>query len=141
MSAASEEIIKSENTLQPDYALESLPEYKLYSNRVLQCLEELQELHIARSRSEAIMKTSITSPNYSISNNIKRAMEQSIIEESHIVFATLNTAGHPCLDGTKFRTCIVDEAGQALESSLLIPLRRGVEKLIMIGYVFSLTLI
>ena len=54
-----------------------------------------------------------------ISSSTRLAMEHSLLEEAHIVFSTLNSSGHCCMDGMDFRTCIID--GKVCATDLLTP--------------------
>lgn len=63
-------------------------------------------------------------------------MEQYIIndlvENSHIIAATLVGAAHQSIRHLKYKTLIIDEAGQALEPACWIPILKA-DKLIMAG--------
>lgn len=58
-----------------------------------------------------------------------------ILRNSKIVCATLSAAGHQFIEtcGLEFDTVVVDEACQAVEVSILIPLLYGCKRLILIG--------
>jgi superfamily I DNA and/or RNA helicase len=56
-----------------------------------------------------------------------------------VVCATLASSGHPDLvesvhlSGTGFDHCIIDEAAQAVETAILIPLTLGCKQLVLVG--------
>ncbi|OHT12774.1 hypothetical protein TRFO_17226 [Tritrichomonas foetus] len=57
----------------------------------------------------------------------------NIIQESDIVCCTLESAAKKCLNTFYFKTVIVDESTQSIESSMLIPLIHGATKLVLVG--------
>ena len=65
----------------------------------------------------------------------KRKVQQEIIEESHIICATLSGSGHDMFQNlnVEFETVIIDEAAQCVELSALIPLKYGCAKCILVG--------
>ncbi|KAF2722195.1 hypothetical protein K431DRAFT_302802 [Polychaeton citri CBS 116435] len=64
----------------------------------------------------------------------KRA-QQAVIEEAHVICATLSGSGHDMFQNltVEFETVIIDEAAQCVEMSSLIPLKYGCYKCIMVG--------
>lgn len=66
--------------------------------------------------------------------NRRRAQEQ-ILGEAHVICATLSGSGHEMFQGLsiEFETVIVDEAAQCVEMSVLIPLKYGCQKCILVG--------
>lgn len=140
-------ILLTANTSKMDspvstYSLSSLPEYKIHAHTLTQLLEELGTLHLKKCRFEALLnfqnnRTDSTKDfdkySNSVQNAYRQAIEQSVINEAHIVFSTLNSSGHPCLEGTNFPVVIVDEAGQCIEPSILISLRHGCTHGILVG--------
>lgn len=66
---------------------------------------------------------------------LRSILEASFIDEAEIVFTTLASTGkrsfRECAFG--FKTLIVDEAAQASEISILLPLFRGIQNCILIG--------
>lgn len=65
----------------------------------------------------------------------RRAIQQEIMNEAHIICATLSGAGHEMLRqvDVDFETVIIDEAAQSVELSALIPLKFGCDKCILVG--------
>ncbi|GAM89667.1 hypothetical protein ANO11243_077060 [Dothideomycetidae sp. 11243] len=65
----------------------------------------------------------------------KKKVQQSIIEDSHVICATLSGSGHQLFQdlSVEFETVIVDEAAQCVEMSALIPLKYGCAKCILVG--------
>lgn len=105
-----------------DYLLDSLPEFQYYSYELTQLVEKVEKLHSQYLR--------LTSNHADIDRS---AFETSAIDNAHIVFTTLNSAGHPSLEFTRFEVTLIDEAAQCVEPSVLIALRRGCRKCVMVG--------
>jgi len=66
---------------------------------------------------------------------LKRRIQQEIMDEAHIICATLSGTGQDLLRNINvdFETVIIDEAAQSVELSALIPLKFGCEKCILVG--------
>ena len=60
---------------------------------------------------------------------------QEVLDNAHILCATLSGSGHEMLKNLKieFETVIIDEAAQSIELSALIPLKYGCRKCILVG--------
>ncbi|KAF4549892.1 Helicase SEN1-like protein [Elsinoe fawcettii] len=65
----------------------------------------------------------------------RRRVQQAVIDESHIICATLSGSGHELFQNlnVEFETVVVDEAAQCVEMSALIPLKYGCAKCILVG--------
>ncbi|KIW09450.1 uncharacterized protein PV09_00330 [Verruconis gallopava] len=65
----------------------------------------------------------------------KKRIEQQILDEAHILCATLSASGHERFQNLslEFETVIVDEAAQCTELQALIPLKYGCSKCILVG--------
>ncbi|TGZ79287.1 hypothetical protein EX30DRAFT_115713 [Ascodesmis nigricans] len=65
----------------------------------------------------------------------RRQIQQEIMNEAHIICATLSGSGHEMLRNVNvdFETVIIDEAAQSVELSALIPLKFGCDKCILVG--------
>lgn len=65
----------------------------------------------------------------------RKRVQQAIIDESHIICATLSGSGHDLFQSlsVEFETVVVDEAAQCVEMSALIPLKYGCAKCILVG--------
>lgn len=65
----------------------------------------------------------------------RRRAQQSVLDESHIICATLSGSGHEMFRNlnVEFETVVVDEAAQCVEMSALIPLKYGCSKCILVG--------
>lgn len=65
----------------------------------------------------------------------KRRVQQEILDNSHVICATLSGSGHEMFQGLniEFETVIIDEAAQSIELSALIPLKYGCSKCILVG--------
>jgi superfamily I DNA and/or RNA helicase len=128
----------------PDFTLHTLPEYKFYTHLIVQKLEELRLLHLRKVRVRVVVewtgsqstRVGANGSTFRTGNSmssLRHSLETSYIEEADIVFTTLNSSGHPCLEGSTFPVAIIDEAGQCVEPSILIPLRMGCHQCILVG--------
>lgn len=110
-----------------DYTFETLPEYQIFSFRLTQALDQLDNLY------KKLRRVEMCNSSPYMNQVTRQALESSIIDSTHIVFTTLNSAGHASLESTNFICTIIDEAVQATEPSVLIALRRGCQQCIMVG--------
>lgn len=69
--------------------------------------------------------------------HLEDRLVDQILDSAQVIAATLTGASHPLLEKRRFQTLVVDEAAQALEPALWIPLDR-VEKVILAGDPFQL---
>ena len=65
----------------------------------------------------------------------RRRMQQEVLDNSHVICATLSGSGHEMFQGLniEFETVVIDEAAQSIELSALIPLKYGCSKCILVG--------
>lgn len=65
----------------------------------------------------------------------RRKVQQEIIDQAHVICATLSGSGHELFHNLdiEFETVIIDEAAQSIELSALIPLKYGCSKCILVG--------
>ncbi|KAI5285833.1 DEAD-box type RNA helicase [Ascosphaera aggregata] len=65
----------------------------------------------------------------------RRRVQQEIINNAHVICATLSGSGHEMFQtlSIEFETVIIDEAAQSIELSALIPLKYGCSKCILVG--------
>ncbi|CAK7209317.1 DEAD-box type RNA helicase [Sporothrix curviconia] len=65
----------------------------------------------------------------------RRQVQQKILNEAHVLCATLSGSGHEVFKNlnVEFETVIIDEAAQCVELSALIPLKYGCAKCILVG--------
>ena len=84
--------------------LELMPEYAHYSGKLTDSLERLFSLNLQRVRVRSAQHT----VGYS-RHSVRQAIENSVIEEAHVVFTTLNSSGHSSLETSTFTTTVVDE--------------------------------
>lgn len=129
---------------------DQLPEYGKYAHLFTQSLTRLEGFHAKKARLEAIM-TSLAvrndiessqmrniphSTQWNQSNlpkETREMIEASLISETQIMFTTLNMCGHPSLEACEFTVAVIDEAAQCVEPAILIPLRRGCRKCVLVG--------
>ncbi|KGY14769.1 hypothetical protein PABG_12363 [Paracoccidioides brasiliensis Pb03] len=66
---------------------------------------------------------------------LRRKIQQNILEDAHVLCATLSGSGHEMFQSLdiEFETVIIDEAAQSIELSALIPLKYGCSKCILVG--------
>lgn len=95
--------------VNPTYTtIESLPDYTVFSHRLTQLLGSLDNISAKRNKLYAIASMTEASGNI----NLRELAERSLIDSAHILFTTLNSAGHPSLESTEFCVTVVDEAAQ-----------------------------
>ncbi|KAJ5321564.1 hypothetical protein N7476_004566 [Penicillium atrosanguineum] len=65
----------------------------------------------------------------------KRRIQQTIIDEAHVICTTLSGSGHEMFQSmnVEFETVVIDEAAQCIELSALIPLKYGCSKCVLVG--------
>ncbi|KAG8528733.1 uncharacterized protein KY384_006420 [Bacidia gigantensis] len=65
----------------------------------------------------------------------RRQIQQEILNNAHVICATLSGSGHEMFHGlnVEFETVVIDEAAQSIELSALIPLKYGCSKCILVG--------
>ncbi|KAH4923321.1 hypothetical protein HBI23_092450 [Parastagonospora nodorum] len=65
----------------------------------------------------------------------RRRAQEAILNDAHIICATLSGSGHEMFQGLsiEFETVIIDEAAQCVELSALIPLKYGCAKCVLVG--------
>ena len=122
------DVNKAQSSSSWTMSLEAVPEYAIFSGQLTEALEHLYNANLQRVR----FRNSQETKGYS-RHQIRQAIENSVIEEAHVVFTTLNSAGHSSLETSVFTTTVVDEAGQCVEPSILIPLRLGSKSCILVG--------
>jgi hypothetical protein len=64
--------------------------------------------------------------------------ETNVLRNAKMVFSTLSSSGIEAMErasraGLRFETVIIDEAGQAVEPSTLVPLRHGAQRCVLVG--------
>ena len=113
-------------------SVDAAPGFKKFALVFVQLLEQLRITSLRHARVQAIVQHRGEFGTRNMSE-LRQTLESSFIEEADIVFSTLNSAGHPCLEGSHFPVVICDEAGQCVEMSTLIPLRHGAVQCVMVG--------
>jgi senataxin len=65
----------------------------------------------------------------------RKRVQQAILNEAHIICGTLSGSGHDMFQklDIEFETVIVDEAAQCVEMEVLIPLKYGCAKCVLVG--------
>ncbi|GAM26573.1 hypothetical protein SAMD00019534_097480 [Acytostelium subglobosum LB1] len=64
---------------------------------------------------------------------IERDVKSRLIAEVDVICTTCISAGHPMLDDETFPIVVVDEATQAMEPAILVPLLKGSQQLFLFG--------
>ncbi|TNE57227.1 MAG: AAA family ATPase [Bacteroidetes bacterium] len=70
-------------------------------------------------------------------NTLEARLLDEVLSSAQAITCTLVGAAHPLLDNLKFRTCIIDEAAQALEPACWIPIAKC-SRLVLAGDPFQL---
>ena len=112
-----------------EYTVRTLPDHLKFAQSITQHIEQLDRLHLFVTRCRARQNPEI----YGGISDARQIIETSVIDEANVIFTTMNSSGHPCLEGSTFQVTVIDEAAQAVEMSTLIPLRRGSSSCIMVG--------
>ncbi|KAL1748411.1 SEN1 N terminal-domain-containing protein [Schizophyllum fasciatum] len=63
----------------------------------------------------------------------RRKARRDVLQEAHVVCATLSGAGHESLNESEFQMIIIDEAAQAIELSSLIPFKFSCSHCVLVG--------
>jgi len=130
----------------PDYSvgIDSLPDYRVHTQALTHLVDQIVLANISFKRLIAIREVELggtrhpgqrtSTDSRSKSFEIRKIVEQSIIQEAHIVLTTLNSVGLSSLDDSQFPIVIVDEAGQCVEPSVMIPLSRvNCKRAVLVG--------
>ena len=75
----------------------------------------------------------MTSEKQELYDELRRNLEETIIEETDVIFSTLDSCGKQCLEAYEIEAVIVDEAAFSIEASMIIPLLYLPSKLILVG--------
>ena len=110
----------------------AIPCHIVYLSKLTKLFDQLDRVNSAYNRHRVRVELSLIASGHGhgqgqgvhLPASARTLIEGSLIEESHIVFTTLGSAGHPCMESTAFVVCVVDEAAQCCEPSTLIALRR-----------------
>eukprot|EP01034_Spumella_vulgaris_P022183 gene22183-28293_t len=119
--------------------IEKLPQFMSCAHHLTQLLDQLANTNLKRSWLQAVIGNSTNnrqgggSGNNNNGSSNKELLENSIIDSAQLLFTTLNSSGHPCMEATEFCVTVIDEAAQCVEPSVLIALRRGCKQCIMVG--------
>ncbi|MEI6410455.1 MAG: AAA domain-containing protein [Bacteroidota bacterium] len=70
-------------------------------------------------------------------NTLENRLVDEILSGAQAITCTLVGAGHPLLERYKFRTCVIDEAAQALEPATWIPILKS-SRVVLAGDPFQL---
>ena len=99
--------------------------------------EDMQALQSARKQALAVCahKAALSGVSESRTGVLKRQIRSQILDNAQIVCATLSGAGASLLQSSTrtFDAVIIDEAAQALEPSVLIPLQLNINRCILVG--------
>eukprot|EP00930_Biecheleria_cincta_P003057 TRINITY_DN10399_c0_g1_i1.p1 TRINITY_DN10399_c0_g1~~TRINITY_DN10399_c0_g1_i1.p1 ORF type:complete len:817 (+),score=120.68 TRINITY_DN10399_c0_g1_i1:138-2588(+) len=110
------------------------PDITSAKDRLLTAIESLKEAHEGRLEKEQLrhhyMEFSEAKAHL---QETRLKVKRSILENAEVVVATCIGAGDPVLDGLSFRTVLLDEATQATEPAVLVPLMRCPQRCILLG--------
>lgn len=114
--------------------LELLPSYIKQSREFLRRIQELYDLVETRNRFQDMLKEGNVKEGHMINSKESREyLESKAINRAALLFTTLNSCGHPSMEGTEFCVTVIDEAAQCVEPSTLIALKRGTRQCVMVG--------
>ena len=121
---------------EAQYSISSMPEFRTYTGRIVKLVErhnsivsKLEKYKLAQN-----LVVSRTGARGNQSNELRMMLETHFLDETHIVFTTLGTAGNKALESAaKFEVVIIDEAAQSVEPSTLVGLQLGSRHAILVG--------
>lgn len=115
---------------------QSLPEYRIHSQQLIQTLQMLHELHMKEIRMSEIISIS-DKHDFLHLHEVPKAsrdlLETTLLNEAELVFATLNACGQSSMESYDFEYVIVDEAAQCTEPSVLIALQKSCQHCLLVG--------
>jgi len=119
---------RNEGSDLADYSLETLVDRSPLNNH----REKLaQQLRVAQRAGAS--QTQIREIIEEIQGHSKMMIGRSIVKECEVICATCVGVGSPMMQGLQFDLVLVDEATQAVEPAVLIPITRGARQVVMIG--------
>ena len=121
---------------EAQYPISSMPEFRTYTGRIVKLVErhnsivsKLEKYKLAQS-----LVVSRGGARGNQSNELRMMLETHFLDETHIVFTTLGTAGNKALESAaKFEVVVIDEAAQSVEPSTLVGLQLGSKHAILVG--------
>ena len=124
---------------EPDeaqYSISSMPEFRTYTGRIVKLVERhnsiVSKLEKYKLAQNLVVSRSGARGNQS--NELRMMLETHFLDETHIVFTTLGTAGNKALESAaKFEVVVIDEAAQSVEPSTLVGLQLGSRHAILVG--------
>jgi len=97
----------------------------------LETLVDRHPMMTARKAQASQEKGQRTGPQNPMAN--KATVARAVLKEAEVVCATCIGVGSPMVQGIQFELVLVDEATQAIEPAVLIPMTRGARQVVMIG--------
>ena len=82
---------------------------------------------------EDLLHLSLDSMNRSTGNGPSRTQSQRLLSGAEVICATCIGSGSEMLSKYAFHTVLIDECTQATETSVLVPVSRGCQQLILVG--------
>ena len=82
---------------------------------------------------EDLLSYSLDEMNRSSNNGGSRTQSQRILQQAEVICATCIGSGSEMLSKYAFHTVLIDECTQATETSVLVPVSRGCQQLILVG--------
>ena len=117
---------------QAQFPVSSMPEYRTYVSRVVKMVERFNGISSKLERYGLAERLLGRKGNQSM--ELRIMLETHFLDEVHIVFSTLGTAGNRALEAAnKFEVVVVDEAAQSVEPSTLVGLQLGSKHAILVG--------
>mmetsp|Transcript_14860 Transcript_14860/g.42847 ORF Transcript_14860/g.42847 Transcript_14860/m.42847 type:complete len:1072 (-) Transcript_14860:2242-5457(-) len=121
---------------EAQYTISSMPEFRTYTGRIVKLVErhnsivsKLEKYKLAQS-----LVVSRGGGRGNQGNDLRMMLETHFLDETHIVFTTLGTAGNKALESAaKFEVVVIDEAAQSVEPLTLVGLQLGSKHAILVG--------
>jgi len=120
----------SEQSLRLEHKMAALHAFHDKTRVYMQAREKLHSTRLELKRSRIMSRCTNK-------GQLRAELRESVLENAHIVFVTLSSSALRQIielgSKFKFEVAIVDEAAQATEPSILVPLQHGVEHCVLVG--------
>ena len=118
---------------QKQFPISSMPEYRTYVGRIVKLVERHNSI-TSKLEKYRLAQSLVNRGRDSQASQLRMTLETHFLDETHVVFTTLGTAGNRALESSaKFEVVVIDEAAQSVEPSTLVGLQLGSKHAILVG--------